>query len=353
MIDLQTYTFEWIEQVSKQYRNADKILIEKAIRALTLLNELEKSGLKFIFKGGTALMLMLGVPKRLSIDIDIILPVKHEDLDVIFKQIVQNSTFLKYSVQERFVNSDIEKTHYKFYYTPAFKTHSIEEYILLDILFEAIPYHKLTKIPISSPFLILEGEPENVTVPTFEDILGDKLTAFAPNTTGIPYLKKGQSMSMEILKQLYDIGNLFDVINDISEVNEIFNIFAKTELAYRKLTGLTPDDLLDDIIETAYCISVRGTTGNCNFTELQNGIQRVKQYIISESFQIDQFINSASKAAHLAALIKTSKSDLIRFNDSIDIEKFTITNLNYNKLNKLKKNNPEAFWNWYQAINLL
>ena len=38
-------------------------------------------------------------------------------------------------------------------------------------------------------------------IPSFEDLLGDKLTAFAPNTTGIPYFKKDDSMSMEIIKQ--------------------------------------------------------------------------------------------------------------------------------------------------------
>ena len=43
-----------------------------------------------------------------------------------------------------------------------------------------------------------------------DDILGDKLTAFAPNTTGIPYEKSGLSRAMEIIKQLYDIGNLFE-----------------------------------------------------------------------------------------------------------------------------------------------
>jgi len=39
-----------------------------------------------------------------------------------------------------------------------------------------------------------------------EDLLGDKLTAFAPNSTGIPYYKGEDSMSMGIIKQLYDIG---------------------------------------------------------------------------------------------------------------------------------------------------
>ena len=88
MIDKQTYTLGWIETLSKKHGNADKILIEKVIRALTLLTELKASGLNFIFKGGTALMLMLGTPKRLSIDIDIIIPEKTPDLDSLLNTIV-------------------------------------------------------------------------------------------------------------------------------------------------------------------------------------------------------------------------------------------------------------------------
>ena len=81
MISKETLTAEWIDKVSKDNRNADKILIEKVIRALMLLEGLSKSGLPFIFKGGTALMLLMNSAKRLSIDIDIILSEKRDDLE--------------------------------------------------------------------------------------------------------------------------------------------------------------------------------------------------------------------------------------------------------------------------------
>ena len=72
MISKETLTVQWIDKVSKSNRNADKILVEKVIRALLLLEGLSNIGLSFIFKGGTALMLLLNSAKRLSIDIDII-----------------------------------------------------------------------------------------------------------------------------------------------------------------------------------------------------------------------------------------------------------------------------------------
>jgi predicted nucleotidyltransferase component of viral defense system len=353
MIDKKTYTIEWIETISKQHLNADKILIEKVIRALTLLTELKSTGLDFVFKGGTALMLMLGNPKRLSIDIDIILPDKTIDIESLFEKIISSGNFIKFQQQERIINSDIEKAHYKFFYKPSHKTHSDEEYILLDILFENVPYRELIEIPIISPFLAFNAEPKKVTVPTLEDILGDKLTAFAPNTTGVPYFKKEHSMSMEILKQLYDVGNLFDVVTKVAKVRETFYRIAQTELGYRKLAHQTPANVLDDIIQTAFCISTRGTAGNGNFVEIQKGIERVKQFIISERFLIDNTIIAASKAAYMAALIKSDNIEIMRFNKSINISEISITNPTYNKLNKLKKSNSEAFWYWGQVTKLL
>jgi hypothetical protein len=58
MIDKEiTHSLEWIKKFSASNQGADKILVEKTIRALTLLEGLAKSNLNFIFKGGTALML--------------------------------------------------------------------------------------------------------------------------------------------------------------------------------------------------------------------------------------------------------------------------------------------------------
>jgi len=74
MISKESLVIEWINKVSSSNRKADKILVEKVIRAFLLLEGLSKQNIEFVFKGGTALMLLLDSSKRLSIDIDIILP---------------------------------------------------------------------------------------------------------------------------------------------------------------------------------------------------------------------------------------------------------------------------------------
>jgi hypothetical protein len=63
MIDNKTLNIEWINEVSAKNRNADKILIEKVIRTLYLLEGLAKAELNFVFKGGTALMLLMDSSK--------------------------------------------------------------------------------------------------------------------------------------------------------------------------------------------------------------------------------------------------------------------------------------------------
>ena len=104
MIDTDNITLDWINKASKEHRNADKILVEKVIRALSLLEGLVKQKLSFVFKGGTALMLHLNSSKRLSIDIDIIMPVKSDELDELLDGVASEQDLLRKELQQRNTN---------------------------------------------------------------------------------------------------------------------------------------------------------------------------------------------------------------------------------------------------------
>ncbi len=352
MINKEKITIDWINTISKKKRKADKILVEKVIRALLLLEGLVKYEVPFIFKGGTALMLHLDSTKRLSIDIDIILPEEFDKFEDILDNIAKEQGFLRTELQHRDTKSKIKKEHFKFFYTPIHKSNKVEEYVLLDILFEEIAYAKLVKIPVQSSFVPNDGESYIVDIPCLEDMLGDKLTAFAPNTTGIPYFKKEDSMSMEIIKQLYDIGNLVDVVDDLSIVKTTFFKFATTELAYRNAEGMTGEDVLEDIFQTSLCIVTRGAGGKGDFEQLQQGIQRISGYIFSESYHIEKAITHASKAAYIAMLIKHDADVIENFDNPGQIKEWIIQESLNSKLNKLKKSNPEAFFYWYKIYEL-
>ena len=351
MIHSNSHTIEWITEKSRENRNTDKILIEKVIKALSLSEQLKQTNIDFIFKGGTALLLLLPEPKRLSIDIDIILQKKQIDINFIFDKIIEQSNFIKFEEQTREVDSKIEKSHYKFYYKPVTDTRGVEEYILLDILYESNPYFITQETEINSSFLDIINPLISFKAPTLEEILGDKLTAFAPNTTGVPYFKNNNSMSMEIIKQLYDIGCLFDVVNDFSIVKQTFKKIAQNEMSYRNIniTDKSFIDVLEDICQTALCLTTRGNDGIGNFKELQKGIQKVSSFIFSESYFIQKAIIHASKAAYLSSLIKSDSKQIIRFNNPDESTNLIIEQPFNTKLNKLKRTNPEAFFYWYQA----
>ncbi|MDR2468940.1 MAG: nucleotidyl transferase AbiEii/AbiGii toxin family protein [Tannerella sp.] len=349
MIDRKSISKEWIEEIAGSHK-ADKILVEKVIRALILLEGLCESGLPYTFKGGTALMLMLNSTKRLSIDIDIILPDKDADLDTVLAKICENKGFLRYEKQERPAATKIDKVHCQLFFKS--KIQDRESAVLLDILREKIHYQNIIEIPVESFFIHQESEPVKVKVPDFNDILGDKLTAFAPNTTGIPYQKKDRDMGMEIIKQMYDIGCLCDKVDNPEVFSTVFNAFAKTELAYRD-NRFSVEDVLNDIIDTALSVCLRQNQGNANFDVLGKGIIQVKSFIFSELFHLEKAITYAAKTAYLAAIVKYGKTEIIRYTSEIIVTDLLISAPMNTKLNKLKKANREAFFYLYQISEMM
>ena len=352
MIDIKSLDIEWINEVSAKNRKADKILVEKVIRALFLIEGLVKVNLDFVFKGGTALMLIMESEKRLSIDIDIILQKESENLEKLFLEIILSQNFTKFELEQRITEPEIKKAHYKFFYNPIHKTQSEEEYILLDILFENPNYQQIIELPIKSKFVISDGNEITVKLPSKNDILGDKLTAYAPNTTGIPYFKKGKSMSMEIMKQLYDIAGLIDIADNMDILGRTFKTFSKTELSYRKRDDLSYKDVIEDITQTSLCIVSRGAAGKGNFNELQAGIQRVSRFIFSETFYLDKAITMASKAAYIANLIRYNNKEIETYNNPLQIKEWEIVDPPWQRLNRLKISNAEAFFYWYKINEL-
>ena len=221
---------------------------------------------------------------------------------------------------------------------------------MLDILFDDHPYPGLIEVNIDTPLLSVEGQKTAVTCPVVECLLGDKLTAFAPNTTGIQY---GLGKDIEMAKQLFDIGALFDVASDVDLIRKIFEWTAVKGLAYRGMPELGLTDVLLDSFQTACLIGTRGAIASGEYAELLSGIKKLTAFVYSTTFTIDTAIVCASKVAYLAGLILKQTSRIARFQTNIDISSWIISNPAYAKLNKIKKTSPEAFFYFYQALKLL
>jgi hypothetical protein len=270
-------------------------------------------------------------------------------LDTVLTKICEDKGFFRYEKQERPVATKIDKVHYQLFFNSEIQNR--ESAVLLDILREEIHYQNIIKIPVKSFFISQESDPVKVNVPGFNDILGDKLTAFAPNTTGIPYQKKGKDMGMEIIKQMYDIGCLCDKVDNPLVFSTVFHAFAQTELAYRG-NRFSVEDVLDDIIDTALSVCLRQNKGKANFDVLGKGIVQVKSFIFSELFHLEKAVTYAAKTAYLAAIIKYGKNEIVRYAPEIIVTELLIAPPMNTKLNKLKKVNREAFFYLYQISEM-
>lgn len=203
-----------------------------------------------------------------------------------------------------------------------------------------------------------------VVVPTIDAITGDKLTAFAPNTIGIPYFKGKdmQPFSMEISKQLFDLSKLFEHITNVEMVAKSYIAFAEREIKYREKgslkSELTPEKVLQDTINTCIIITKRGGSSDDEkrkFAELQRGIKAFDfGFLMSGNFRIDDAVPAAARIAYLSAKILVNSISTINYFEGQDIKGLTIEDPNWNFLNKLKKQpDKSSFYYWYQTVQLL
>ena len=351
MIKPSSFTHDWICKVAKENK-ADRILVEKAIRALALLEGLANSSLPFIFKGGTALMLMFQKPHRLSIDIDIIVSPRDNDIESVLHAICGSDRFTRFECQQRASTGGIPAKHYKFYYHSAVEDK--EASVLLDVLFEENPYNVLVDLPVANAFIDSETPDVMVKVPDYNNLLADKMTAFAPRTIGVPYTKGNNSFGMEIIKQLYDIGHLFDKADDMPAITSTYRRIAEKELLYHNIS-CTVDDVLSDTMDNALSICFRCSYKETDFDTLLLGIKQVTNHIFSESFHIEKAILFAAKTYYLAASLMTQSPKIEKYAPShnAEIAQWTISEYEYTKLNKLKKTNPEAFFYLYKGLLMM
>ena len=368
MIDITSLSSDWFALKRKKY-GKDPNLMESMVHALYLLEQLKLTGLEFIFKGGTSLVLLMEQPKRFSVDIDVIVSpsVKREKLEEYLSKIVDDGIFLRMELDERrSYKAGIPKAHYKFVFNSNFAVRNKEgnvisnpeREILLDIHFSENHYPILINRPIQTEWLNQKDELLYVTTPDINSIAGDKLTAFAPNTTGVPY---GANKEKEILKQLFDVGCLFDLLTDFEVFKKSYLESAKAEINYRPERNISSvEQVLKDTIDTAILIAKKDLLNEegdkAKLKEIILGINQFGHFVFVGKFGILEAQVASSKAACLAAMIISGyQGELQKFSSAIPLSEYMITHPDYNFLNKRLKfvAKGEALFYWHQTIRLL
>lgn len=334
MISEKTFELEHIKELQREFSN-DLHQIERTLYALGLLEAISRTGMPFIFKGGTCLMLLLKQPMRISTDIDIVVPPGIDIDDYIQKA---GHIFPFFHVQEiqREPDIDIVKRHFKFLYISPTKRTEIT--VLLDVLFEENHYCSTLKKSLESKLLICEGTNQIITVPSTNCILGDKLTAFAPHTVG----KSIQKYDLEIIKQLFDCATLMNEFTDFQEVKDSYNQIVETEIGYRK-DNVSRLDVLKDTIFSAANIVSKGFINPKEFTVYNKGIEAVRTHIFSAKYGVERAALDVGRVMYLASCILNDSLCVPEIKDVDSYQKCSIEYPELEKLSKVKKAYREAY----------
>lgn len=242
------------------------------------------ANLSFVFKGGTALSLLLGEITRFSTDIDIIASVGFEASLI---AAVEKKAFPQFHTCEKDLSrpeTGIRKSHYKFYYHSIYTGKNAN--VLLDIVYEKMPFSNLLPFQVSNSLLHTSEPYAFVKIPCIDELLADKMTAFAPETIGILYTKNRHT---EIIKQLVDIAKLSERSHQIDLVASTYSTISEIEIEHRNGDGLfTPQICLEDSIQTcALLVFSDATETDEHFRFLLSGIDGFGAFVTKTFSLID------------------------------------------------------------------
>ncbi len=290
-------------------------------------------------------MLLLDKPKRLSTDIDIVVA-PGTDIESYIEKAGKIFPFVDYKENIRPGHGNIEKRHFRFFYHSPIMDDTIT--ILLDVLYEDEHYAAVIEKPIESNLILTANEPFYVRIPNANCILGDKLTAFAPYTTGIPILS---GKDMEIMKQFHDCTTLFRSMDDFAQVKDTYNAVADTEMRYRGL-DLAPTDVLEDTMESCICIIGNGRINQPEYEIYNSGVDRIQGHLFDVDLNRNTISYSACELLYLSACIyrDTDKCDNTMHAETavpIDIKK-VLKSVSY-----IRKANKTAGLYLKEAVDLL
>ena len=231
----------------------------------------------------------------------------------------------------------------------------------MDILYDEHGYPALIQAPIINEWIQTSRNAITVSIPTADSITGDKLTAYAPNTIGIRFRVEHANggvteKQMEVMKQLFDLGILFDRITNLKHFKQSFEKISQKEIAYRAIKEITREHVLNDVINTSLIIASIGKffDPNGDYPHISTGLAQLKSYIYKGTFRSDEAVLASAKAAYLTTTIFTGyEGEIQRWQRGDDIQKYFVKPIEYQFLNK-RRNIPGApLFYWHHALTLL
>lgn len=289
--------------------------LERAIFCLEYLGQLQEEELDLIFKGGSAVQVLLRKRwTRLSIDVDICTDSSEEELKNVLERIHRkfNRDAFSYSPRDIKLKSIIPFYSYKIETPPITDERRT---ILLDVM-GTRPEFATFKTPLKTSFF---ESSVKVTTPTVGALLGDKLSTIGPTTIG-RNLKDSRN-GLEYCKHFHDINGLqesdFTMKESVEAYYEAIDIQSKV-----RNKDFTINECVDDMVFTCQVASLPLQIGeeiigklpresrsraHSEFRILRDGLQRFRPFLTHNvSYNWDDLRKYAAKTALLAGIIKNN-----------------------------------------------
>jgi hypothetical protein len=353
-----------LEDQQQIFKAQDLQTLEKCALALELVGRLRKEGLNFVFKGGTSLMLLFSLPKRLSIDVDILCLESLDKLNEVLDRVVVEAPFNRWSHQDHRDREAPPTKHFQVYYQPIVPQAHVPS-IQIDVIECESPYVELVEQPVKVPFLQVE-EDISVTMPSASSLLGDKLAAFAPSTIGYPYQpisrsgKEGEPRPIKVLKHLFDLGVLAELGENMAHTIGTYDKVFQEQLKFRG-AGITMEEALNDTQDAAFWVSRVGgrklPKGEAKLRYMAQGIKALGSHLFNDPFGPAEARIAAGRAALIAEVVRKQANDfdlrgVVTTSPNIDYLKDTQLEAPWDDLNTIKGTNTDAFALWEKAQQL-
>jgi len=314
----ETFNSERIRDLLSQAVIVNITNLEKAIFCLEYVGQLQEEGLDLIFKGGSALQLLLGNKwTRLSIDIDICTDSSKEELETILEKIhykLDKKAF-SYTPRNREISSRVPFYLYRIE-TPAITEKS------RTILLDAIGTKPIIATQQTSLKTFFYDSSARITTPTTGALLGDKLTTIGPTSIGRPL--NDSRNGLEYAKHFFDIGILQETDFHIQQCKIAYAEVIRIQSKIRN-KEYTRDECFEDMLFTCQVASLPQQLGEQTINELpspkvgratsefrilQDGLRRFRPFLVQKtSYTWDDLRNNAARTALLTKILNSNITD--------------------------------------------
>lgn len=236
--------------------------LEKAIFSLEYVAQLKNAGLDFIFKGGSAVQILLGDRwNRLSIDVDVCTDASKGELIEALGAIGKRFGGRGFSYEAREGEILGEVPFHSFRVTTPPITYR-GRVILLDAM-GLKPSFATRTVPLRSFYY---DSAISVVTPTIGAFLGDKLSTIGPKTVG--RAMRDSRNGLEYAKHFYDINALSHAEPDPEECSNAYSESLRIQLKVR-CRDFTVEECIDDSAFTCQVASLPQTPRTGLFEKLE------------------------------------------------------------------------------------